>query len=202
MMTKPVSIHFGYTNNSKSVGNWAIRVGTGGSWAHTLVMFTYDDGSQSYYESISSVREIKAYDGQVYRKNGVGGPFPIGKLYQWVNAKPSKRTVHFQEVLGLTQDEIIEAEKFLQRHVPNIKYAKLQILQNARTLLTGRMGSAKRISPHAWTCSETDVRCMPAWWQIEAGVGDVLYDMITPSGKYSVMRMTEKINDRVRLSEN
>lgn len=123
-MKKPVRIFIGYTNDAKSLGNWSIRVGTGGNYAHALVMFEYDDSSREYYESISSIRKIVARSGAVYIKNGVGGPFTAGKIVDWASQKPLKRSYHFQEVLGLTPDEIIASEAFLVRHVPYIAYAK------------------------------------------------------------------------------
>lgn len=182
-MKKPVRIFIGYTNDSKSLSNWGIRYGTGGAYAHALVMFEYDDSSREYYESISSSRQIKARSGAVYIKNGVGGPFPAGKIVDWASQKPAKRSYHFQEVLGLTPEEVVACEAFLVKAVPHITYAKGQIIQNARYLITGRLGKVKRISPKRWTCSETAFRCLPVRVQHEMGLGNFLYDWVTPAGQ-------------------
>lgn len=181
-MKKPVRIFMGYTNDAASVANWAIRVGTGGAYAHALVMFEYDDKSREYYESISAVRTFRTRSGSQYIKNGVSGPFPAGRIIDWAAQKPCKRSYHFQEVLGLTPHEIEASEAYLVRYVPYITYAKGQIIQNARYLITGRLGKVKSISPNKWTCSETAFRCLPVRVQHSMGIGYFLYDWVTPDG--------------------
>ncbi len=196
-MKKPVRMFIGYTNDANSVSNWSIRVGTGGSYAHALVMFHYEDGSREYYESISKSRKIVSRSGSVYIKNGLGGPFPAGKIIDWAAQKPSKRSCYFQEVLGLTQEEIGACEAFLVRHVPFISYAKGQILQNARYLVTGRLGKVKYISPKKWTCSETAFRCLPDRVRIFCGVDNFCCDWITPSGQrgWGLLSMINRWNE-------
>lgn len=189
-MKKPVQIFMGYTNDRKSFGNWCIRTGTGGTYAHALIMFQYDDGSRAYYESISSVDPVTG-------KTGVRGPIPAGRIPDWENRDSKNRSYLIQEVEGLTQEEIIEAEEFLKEAVPKITYAKLQILQNVRSLLTGRMGSAKRVSPRKWTCSETAFRCLPCRVRDYLGIGNFLYDMITPAGKFGLLEMVDRWNDKI-----
>jgi hypothetical protein len=196
-MKTPARIFFGYTNDRKSFGNWCIRTGTKGAYAHVLIMFEYTDKSRQYYESISTVNRFKGPGGSIYNKNGLRGPIPAGKIEDWRALKPSKRSYYLQEILGLTPVEIVDCEAFLRRHVPFIQYAKHQIVQNARYLMTGRLGNVKNISPNRWHCSETAFRCLPDRVQMELGLGDFIYDWVTPSGRkgFGLLEMVNKWNE-------
>ena len=85
--------------------------------------------------------------------------------------------------------------EMLERACGTIEYAKRQIVQNARYMLTGNMGRLGSISPNEWTCSETVFKCLPSRMREDLGLGErFMYDWISPSGKlfglYEMIQMS------------
>ena len=159
-------------------------------------MFEYDDGSRFYYESISRKNTFLGPDGVTYHKSGVRGPIEAERLDKWHFEKPDRRSMFLQRVEGLTDEEIVASEEFLKQAVPRITYAKRQIFQNARYLITGGLGRVKSISPTRWTCSETGFRCLPVRMQHFLGLGEFIYDWIVPSGvkAFGLLEMVDRWN--------
>ncbi len=191
-----VRMYFGYTYNQMDPFNHVIRIGTGGKFAHVLIAFEYDSGDKVYFESIVKKSRFVGPLGMVEHKSGLRGPIPFERLQAWQQVKPKRRSVYIQPIKGVEPYEVLDSYNFLAENVPLITYAKLQIIQNAKYLLTGRLGKVKNISPNEWTCSESGFRCLNIRIQHAMGLGNFLYDWVTPSGAhgFGLLEMVERWN--------
>lgn len=184
-------------NYSRSLNDPAsdvIALTTGGYWSHVSMRFELDEvepQSIVYFESIWKTDPDTG-------KSGLRGPIPIANLEDWAKEDPHHK-VYFQPWLPVTPQEALEAYSFLMRHVPLVKYAKLQLAQNVHYALTGRWTIRRSNKPDLlWQCAETIGRALPLRIQRDFfGIGDAVFGMLVPSGTRGIGIM-ERMEELLR----
>jgi hypothetical protein len=141
----------------------------------------FDVGGYAW-ESIWKKKRDPAY-GKV-GQNGVRGPIPIHKMYEWARQKRGRRV----RMLGVPPpgarlpqilDRLFWAREHIRYAPPN------QLLANGLNHLTGRGHNTRLLSPDRWHCSETCARVLcgdPSHlWRRAFGLGDRnSFDSINP----------------------
>jgi hypothetical protein len=176
--------------------SWAIRRVTKGKYNHALIVFELDNGKQVYFESYWHVDKTTG-------KTGLRGPVPIQELKDWVGKKKKRAFVIQWMPYGSSQSA--RAYQFLEEGVKTVEYPLGQIVSNARTMLFGSGMRLKKVTPYDWTCSETCARTVahidPETAVKHLKVGDVLFDMIPPSGKHGLYEGMKKFMRVVSKSQ-
>jgi hypothetical protein len=173
-------------------GSWAIRSAIGGPFSHCLVRFYSDAGTLGeetvYFESIWKTDKETG-------KNGLRGPIPIERLTEWQDEDTANHVVYHQPWLPVTDLEAMRAYQYLEAYVPKIKYAKLQLAKNGIYAATGLWLIRRTGTQKHWQCAETCGRALPARLWPALGIGDVVFDMLVPSGRRGIglFELTEAI---------
>lgn len=159
----------------------SIALITGGYWSHCGVRFLLDESepeSEVYYESVWKVDKDTG-------KDGLRGPIPMANLIEWAEEDPHNK-LYCQPWLPIELDKCLLAMGTLNEVVPQIRYAKLQLLKNARYALTKRWTINGTASKEHWHCAEVIGRTLlvaaPEIAIDRLDIGNVVVDMLTPSG--------------------
>jgi hypothetical protein len=162
-------LKWGYTSDRKSVVSKAINWACGGAFAHSIIVYEWRTKSgrvvkTEYYESKATGLTFTPRDvvTPITIIDGLRGPLPISKLYDWHSEDPSNHRIFIHEIHGLTPTEVQVSVDFLDAHVGRVRYDRLQILKNANYLLTGLCGLRQTRNAAKWTCSETQIKTVPA----------------------------------------
>lgn len=188
------------TDMGLSASSMSIRWGTGGKGSHSILGFSEQltdnvEDIEQVFESLSKVEQYYTKYHGIVEKSGPRHRSSIHPLCAWRDQSP-KHKVWMQEVRGVTSEQCYSAIERAHRQCGNVEYAKLQIAQNAKMMLTGFLGHRNSISEDKMTCSEFVFDKLPLEMQREAGSAKrFLLDWISPSGgPFGLWEIIELLN--------
>jgi len=148
---------YGYSADASEAVTKAICHVTGGPFSHCFIVFYDDNGPAFYFESISKKDKSTG-------KDGLRGPIPIERLYEWRDKKPASRMVELSGVVPYTEDEVDAVYKFLCEHVHDVYYSRLNCFNNwveRRLHIYMHCTWFKRKDRVYWHCSQTCMNTVP-----------------------------------------